>query len=128
VNSKKIGIEKLIGSFKNNYLSWKCINSLPDDIEKLTTLMPKCVLRPDGNLYACPGYNYVYYLGNVKKKKLKTLLKVANKNITLKTVISGGLMELYRLVKKTNPSISKEKLSISYGPCDVCQYLSKRMF
>jgi organic radical activating enzyme len=118
-----VPIRELLHSYKQQYTSWTCLNLLPEDVEDLTTLTPKCVLRPNGDLIACPGYNYVHKIGNVREKSVREILEDANQNPFLRTVFTKGLLGVLDEVKKTHPEIEKEKLSISYAPCDVCQYL-----
>lgn len=124
VNKKIVPIKDLLLSYKNTYKSWKCLNLPPADVDDLTTLTPKCVLRPNGDLYSCPGYNYVHKIGNLKQESFKTILEKANKNPLLEAVFTKGLLGLLEYTKKFNNKIEKTKLSISYGPCDVCQLLS----
>jgi hypothetical protein len=120
----EITIPELFERFKDTYTSWKCLNNLPDKSEDITTLMPKMVLRPNGDIMACPGYGYVHPIGNVKKKPLRAILADANSNPILHSMYTNGLPGFYSMVKKSVPAISKTKLSISYDPCDVCKYLT----
>jgi sulfatase maturation enzyme AslB (radical SAM superfamily) len=121
----QVPIQDLIDSFKQQYVSWKCLNMLPVDPEnELTTLTPRCVLRPNGDLYACPGYNYTHKLGNLREHTLQQLIEMANHNPLLESVFREGLSGLLKYAAKIDPSLKKEKLSLSYAPCDVCQHLS----
>jgi hypothetical protein len=121
----QVPIQDLIDSFKQQYVSWKCLNMIPVDPEnELTTLTPRCVLRPNGDLYACPGYNYTHKLGNLREHTLQQLIEMANHNPLLESVFREGLSGLLKYAAKIDPSLKKEKLSLSYAPCDVCQHLS----
>jgi hypothetical protein len=124
----EVPIKDLIFSFKSQYLSWKCLNIQPEDPDiPATTLTPRCLLRPNGDLYACPGYNYTHKIGNLQKNTLMEILERTNKNEVLRTVFTQGLPGLLEYVKKYETEIEKEKLSLSYAPCDVCQYLSRKV-
>ena len=124
----QVPIKDLINSFRHQYVSWKCLNMLPvDPANELTTLTPRCVLRPNGDLYACPGYNYTHCLGNLKEHSFWELLEMANENPLLEAVFNEGLSGLLKFAVKLDPELEKEKLSLSYAPCDVCQHLSGKI-
>ncbi len=124
----EVPIPTLIASFQKQYLSWKCLNTLPVDPEaELTSLTPRCLLRPNGDLYACPGYNYTHRIGNIKEQSLWEILEATNKNKLLQTIFTKGLSGLYDSSQKIAPELGSDKLSISYGPCDVCQYMSQKI-
>lgn len=118
-------IPALIENFKHQFSSWQCLNQLPSDDQEPTTLMPKCVLRPNGDLYACPGYNYVHNLGNIRDNSFMELVARANNDPVLRTMYFEGLTGLWKLAVKRNPALKKQQLSLSYGPCDICQHLSQ---
>lgn len=123
-----VPISELISGFKTQYTSWKCLNQVPQSTDAdLTTLMPKCVLQPNGDLYACPGYNYVHKIGNVMQESIKNILRHANENPILRIMYTDGLPGLYKYASKIDPSVKQDKLSLSYAPCDVCQYLTKKV-
>lgn len=119
-----VTIPELFDRFADTYRSWRCLNSLPKESDDITTLMPKMVLRPNGDVMACPGYGYVHTIGNIKKRKLEDIIEKANTNPVLRKMYTQGLPGLYRMVIKRNPQITETKLSISHDPCDVCKYLT----
>jgi hypothetical protein len=122
-----VPIEKLIQSFKTQYTSWRCLNQPTPTDGDLTTLMPKCVLRPNGDLYACPGYNYVHKIGNILNTSFWNILTDANTNPILRIMYTEGLPGLYKYASSIDSAITDEKLSLSHAPCDVCQYLTKKI-
>lgn len=120
----EVPIKDLIYSFQNQYTSWKCLNTLPESGSDTTSLTPKCVLRPNGDVIACPGYNYVHKLGNIREATFFQILEKANTNPVLQSVFTDGLPGLLNYAEQSNPGISQQKVSLSYGPCDVCQLLT----
>ena len=123
----EVPIQDLISSFKTQYTSWKCLNTLPDP-GQLTSLTPRCVLRPNGDIIACPGYNYTHKIGNIKENSLSDIIASANENAFLKVMFTEGLPGMYELLQKKYPSLRKEKLSLSYAPCDVCQFFKEQYY
>jgi sulfatase maturation enzyme AslB (radical SAM superfamily) len=119
-----VTVPELFDRFSDTYRSWKCLNSLPDDNQDITTLMPKLVVRPNGDIMACPGYGYVHKIGNIKKKTLRTIIRNANENPVLRMMYTEGLPGLYKMAKKRVPSIANKKFSISHDPCDICKILT----
>ena len=121
-SKKKIAIKTLIKHYLNSDLM---INCTPPDIQyQYGIIAPRILVRADGSVYSCYGFGHVYNLGNIKKESLKKILQKINSNIALKTVLQSGLMGLLELANKYRPRIGQERISDSYGPCDICQYLN----
>lgn len=85
---------------------------------------PRMLLRASGDLYTCPGFSHVHLLGNIYEQTLTQMLATAREDVVIKTVFKGGLLELLSLAEKYVPGISKQKISVSNGPCDICRILS----
>lgn len=121
-----VAIPELFKSFKQQYSSWLCLNVLPEAGD-VTTLTPRCVLRPNGDLIACPGYNYVHKIGNLKEQSLWQILEAANQDVFLQKVFTGGLPAVYEHALAKVPELADTKLSLSYSPCDLCQYFKNAL-
>jgi hypothetical protein len=123
-----VTIPELISSFKRQYKSWQCLNILPvDPAEAVMTLTPRCLLQSNGDVLACPGYNYTHKIGNVRDHSLWEIITAANHNPVLQAVFTGGLSQLLKYGQTFLPNLAQEKLSLSYGPCDVCQYITNQL-
>jgi hypothetical protein len=55
------------------------------------------------------------------------ILEKVNKDPLLESVFTKGLDGLIDYAKKFDPEIEKNTLSLSYGPCDVCQFVSNKI-
>ncbi len=117
-------IPDLFTKFKQTYTSWKCLNTPTATDNDMTTLMPKMVLRPNGDVMACPGYGYVHKIGNTKQHSLFEIIQSANTNPVIRIMYTDGLPGLFKQVKQTHPEIAKKKFSISHDPCDICKILT----
>ena len=117
-----------IRDFKTEYLSQGCFNiNVQNTIyqKRAETLIPRCVLRPNGDLYACQGFSRVHLLGNLIDTPLNLILDQANRDLTLRTVFTNNLTGLYRLALKKNRRKTYETLvGKQYSPCDICQMLT----
>ena len=121
---QEVTIPELFRKFQLQYRSWKCLNTPPTTDEDMTTLMPKMVLRPNGDVMACPGYGYVHNIGNIRKTSLYSIVESANKNPVLRIMYTDGLPGLYKRVSKLHPEIATRTFSLSHDPCDICQILT----
>lgn len=127
--SEKQDIYKnIISNFKNHYKSWKCLNLIPEGNDNLPTLTPRILIRPNGDVYACPGYNYVHKVGSLHEKNIIEILTDVNKNKVLSILFTEGLPGLLKKGKKSISNFDQQKISISATPCDVCQKISKQLY
>lgn len=123
----KVYIKELIEDFKKNYISGGCFNiriNNTGDPNRAETLIPKCVLRPNGDLYSCQGYTYTHLIGNLNNDQIGNIIKRANKNKILENVFTKNLEGLYRMAVSKDLNVKYVKLEKAYGPCDVCKYLT----
>jgi len=126
----KINIKYLLEKYNQKHLSGGCFNISHKNTSSnncAETLIPRCLLRPNGMLYSCPGFNLTHCLGDLKKKSLNNILQQANRNLILKKVFTDNLTGLYKLAQKKDPSLNKLKLEENYEPCDLCQFLSHKI-
>jgi MoaA/NifB/PqqE/SkfB family radical SAM enzyme len=125
LNLKESKRKKEVKTLIKEYLGGSSIiNCFPAEIQKKYEIIaPRILLRADGSVYSCYGFGHVYNLGNIKEEKLKSMLKKASENISLKTVFKSGLSGLLKLAERYQKDIGNKKISISYGPCDICRLL-----
>jgi hypothetical protein len=120
-SKKKDKVINLINYYSDQKVSLNCLS------KKINlgngTIAPRLLLRADGSLYSCPGFAYVFKLGNIRQEKLSEIMKKANKNLALQTVFKSELGGLLKLAEKKQPGISNKKISINYGPCNICALL-----
>jgi organic radical activating enzyme len=122
MDTRKTSILKLI---KHHLASDLMINCTPPEIQKkFGIIAPRILIRADGSVFSCYGFGHVHNLGNIKTEKLEDILNKINSNLALKTVLKSGLMSLLKMAEKYKPGISSQKISLSYGPCDICRYLN----
>lgn len=127
LSSTQATIPELMEMFQRQYKSWKCLNTLPENVMDLPTLTPRCLVRPDGTLMACPGYNYVHVLGNVQQKGLKQLLVEAQKMTHIRTMMTKGLPALWHDALYAGVVNEDLTMSVSVTPCDLCQFLTRKL-
>lgn len=121
----QVPISKLINHFKHEYQAWKCLNQIPKTSNEVASLVPRMVLRPNGDVFACPGYNYTHKIGNIQQHSWSEILRHANSDPILVIMFSKGLPGLYQYACTVDPTVARLSLSLSYSPCDVCQLLTK---
>jgi MoaA/NifB/PqqE/SkfB family radical SAM enzyme len=124
---ENISIPELLKDYKKNYLSGGCFNikvrNTGND-ERAETLIPRIVLRPNGDVYTCQGYSYVHLAGNILRKPLKSVIENVNRNDVYKTVFTKNLAGLYQLALRKNPKVKNLILKSAYDPCDLCKVLT----
>lgn len=123
----KATIEELLDDYKERFISGGCFNirvNSQNKLDEAETLIPRCVLRPNGDLYACPGFNRVHLVGNILEEKIDDIFIKINKNLVLETVFTKNLKGLFKLALKSEPSLKDRMLEKAYGPCDLCQLLT----
>ncbi len=123
----QVPINKLINHFKHDYQAWKCLNQIPKTSNEIASLVPRMILRPNGDVFACPGYNYTHKIGNIQQQSWAEILNHANSDPILVIMFSKGLPGLYQYAKTLDPTVTQLSLSLSYSPCDVCQLLTKKI-
>jgi MoaA/NifB/PqqE/SkfB family radical SAM enzyme len=120
-------IPELLKDYKNNYLSGGCFNIKAKNTgndERAETLIPRIVLRPNGDVYTCQGYSYVHLAGNILRKPLESIIETVNRNDIYKTIFTKNLAGLYQLALKKNPKVKNLILKSAYDPCDLCKVLT----
>lgn len=125
-----IAILTRIEQFKNEYISGGCFNihiKNMSDKKQAETLIPRIVMKPNGDIYACQGFNYVHNIGNITRKHLSSIIADANKNVILQTVFSKNLEGLYKFAIEHDSKIKNIKVGRRYSPCDVCQLLTREL-
>jgi MoaA/NifB/PqqE/SkfB family radical SAM enzyme len=130
LTGRKISINSLLNMFSQNHLSSGCFNiSHASHIfsHSAETLIPRCLLRPNGQIYSCPGFNLTHLLGNITKDSLKDILYKANQNIVLKEIYLHNLKGLFKLASKFEIELKKLQLDEVFEPCDLCQLLTKKI-
>lgn len=95
--------------------------------EKGTVKGQRLFIRANGDVFTCSGFSHVFLLGNIYKETIKNMLQKANKDLAIKAVFNGGLKKILKLAEVYNPQIGNQKLSISYGPCDICRILKNQI-
>jgi hypothetical protein len=126
----KISISSLIKKYQQDYLSKGCFNisSKNNYFDNCAeTLVPRCLLCPDGKLYSCPGFNLTHCLGDLNSSSINNIIQKTNQNLILKEIFTKNLASLYKLALKNDKTLDKLKLSESYDPCDLCQFLSHNL-
>jgi sulfatase maturation enzyme AslB (radical SAM superfamily) len=120
ISKKKKRINDLIKEY-SKYL----INCSPREILSENNITaPRMLLRADGSVYTCYGFAHVYRLGSSKQDSFKSMLLKANNDLIIETLFEKGLMGLLKLARKYRQGIENKKISISYGPCNICKLLS----
>ncbi|HAR64141.1 MAG: hypothetical protein DKM50_05430 [Candidatus Margulisiibacteriota bacterium] len=84
---------------------------------------PRMLVRANGDVYACSGFCHVFLLGNIHTQSLLEILEYANALPELKAVFTSGLEGLLDYTLHRYPQVAEEVLSISFGPCNLCEYL-----
>lgn len=123
----KVPIAELLEDYKKNYLSGGCFNLRVHNAhreDEAETLIPRCVLRPNGDVYACPGFNRVHRIGNILDNNIGKIIEDTNKDKLLRIVFTKNLQGLFSFAIKSNPKLHELRLEKSYGPCDLCQVLT----
>lgn len=128
MSSKTDTLSGVINNFEKSYKSWKCLNTLPPNMDHLPTLIPRILIRPNGQVFACPGYNYTHLIGDLNHQTITVILSEANHNPILRTMFTKGLPGLIDLAEKFLPGIRKQPISVSAAPCDVCQFVSQQLY
>ncbi len=126
-NNSQVYLNDKILDFEHDYLSGGCFNIVAKStLSPLSaeTLIPRCVLRPNGDVYACPEFTRVHKIGNLRKEKIGEILEIANNSLILKTVFQKNLKGLYDLALIQDENLKLKKVQKFYNPCDVCQLLS----
>jgi len=120
ISRKKDTVINLINYYLSQKVSLNCNKEFrtQNDI-----IAPRLLLRADGSVYSCPGFSYVYKLGNIKTDRLFSILKKADKGPALQTVFRSGLLGLLKLAEKRQPGIKNNMIPVNYGPCNICNLL-----
>lgn len=122
-----VRLTERITQIESEYISGGCFNIAARNNEnekEAETLIPRIVLRPNGDVYACPGYNRTHKIGRYQDATIQDIVQSVNKHPILPTVFSKNLRGLYELVEQKRPDIANVYVNRSYGPCDLCQLLT----
>jgi MoaA/NifB/PqqE/SkfB family radical SAM enzyme len=125
---QKFSIKDLLEKYKIEYLSGGCFNIKIKNnkhLDSAETLIPRCMLRPNGDLYFCNSYNRVHKIGNILDDSFLKIFKRTNEDKVLKKIVKGNLESLYNQAVLRNPNIKNLKFEEAYGPCDACELLTK---
>ena len=122
-SKRKQTIKSLIREYlEEEYLGLNCY--FIKEKETFRYIGPRMLLRADGSLYTCIGYSHVHKMGNIHHDKLNNMIDRVNEEPIVRVLFMSSLKGLLTLAEKKRPGIGNKKISISYGPCDICKLLT----